>query len=62
MNNSTEIKVKDPNSTFDDFERNSICVCNRYNRETYRYAKKHGISNEKAFEILYGKNKNKRGK
>ena len=63
MNNSTEIKIKDPNSTFDDFEYNCVLsVKGWYNREVLRYAKKHKISEEKAFEILYRKNKNKRGK
>ena len=62
MDNSTEIVKRDPNSTFDDFDNNcALSVCYIYNREVIRYAKKHKISEEKAFNILYG-NKNERGK
>lgn len=58
---NTEIRIKDPNSTFDDFDHNTCGYSCKYyhNRKTLRYAKKHKISDDEAFEILYGNNQNK---
>lgn len=59
---STEIVTRDPNSTVDDFEHNTLCGYSfkyYHNRKTLRYAKKHKISDDEAFEILYGNNHNK---
>ncbi len=63
MNNSTTIEKRNPNSTFDDFDNNcGLSTGYIYNREVVRYAKKHKISEEKAFDILYKKKDNRRGK